>query len=139
MANTETAAPGDEREKLRADRKLQLVEGDDIAVSLEAVHPGVYGFAYAPNSEGSPLYPNRTYQAFEVHKLVDGSVHLAGYMTAEDALKLQTSKEMVELKLYPEPFAQAIQFVSVAQSRITRSKPPSRENGNWLPLVWAGE
>ena len=129
MSNTD-------REQLRAERKLRLIETEEAGNSIEMSPKGVFGFTYSPNTEGVPLFPKHTFQVFEVHKLADETVHFIGFMTPEEAQKLAANaEEAVDLKLYPEPFENATQIVSVPQDRILRAKPVSREKGNWFPIT----
>mgnify|MGYP000057404001 CR=1 FL=1 len=129
MSNTD-------REQLRAERKLRLIEESEMGSPIELVPKGVYGFTYSPNTEGVPLFAKHTFQVFEVRKLADESVHYIGYMTPEEAKALASNVEQaLDLKLYPEPFETAAEFVSVPRERILRAKPVSREKGNWFPLT----
>jgi len=138
LGSTDTPAGDAEREQLRTERKLRLVKDSEVGDSLQAVPAGVYGFSSSPHTEGTPLFPKRGFQAFEVHKLADGSVEYIGYMKEADAQALAGSTE-VELKLYPQPFTEATVFVSVAREGMLRAKPLSRENGNYLAFLWHGE
>ncbi len=124
-------------EELRAARHLRLITKEEAGASIDDIANGLYGFTYAPQSEGIPLFETQGFQVFEVHKLHDGSVHILGYMTAEQAIALDSSGEPRELKLYPEPYQEAQSFVSLPQSRILRVKPVSRELGNWMPVTVA--
>jgi hypothetical protein len=137
MSSTSTSAASGEREKLRAERKLRLIDDKEQGESLDRVPPGVYGFTSSPGTEGSPLFGKQTYQSFEIHKLGEDNVHLIGYMTAEEAKQFESSADMLELKLYPEPYEDATHFVSVPGARILKAKPVSREHGNFLPFLLA--
>ncbi|MBI4907235.1 MAG: hypothetical protein HY820_26660 [Acidobacteria bacterium] len=131
------AATAADRESLRAQRKLRLVTKAEAGAPIDDMPAGVYGFTYSPNTEGCPIYPNTTFQAFEIHKAAEGDIQFIGYMTAADAGTLSSSNEPVELKLYPEPFGEAQTFVSVPRQRIYRPRPASREQGNWMPFILA--
>jgi hypothetical protein len=126
-----------DREALRAQRKLRLVNGMETGSAAEDCPGGVYGFTCSPNTEGAPVFPTHPFQSFEVHKLSDRSVHLVGFMSEEDARALDSASEPVEVKLYPEPFGEAQKMVSVPRERIYRPRPSSREQGNWMPFVLA--
>lgn len=135
MASNALAASSGEREKLRAERKLRLIQTQEAGEAIEFAPSSIYGFTYSPGTDGVPIFPNETFQAFEVHKLADGSVHYIGYMTEEDATALNSATSPVELKLYPEPYEKAQRFVSVPKENILRVRPVSREKGNWLPFT----
>jgi hypothetical protein len=126
-----------EREELRAARKLRLVTQEEAGFGVDDLPAGVYGFTSSPQTEGVPLFIERTFEAFEVHKLHDGSVHIVGYLTAEQAAAFAASSEAVDLNLYPEPYQEAQSVASVPRSRILKAKPVSRESGNWMPATVA--
>lgn len=135
MSSNAMAASSGEREKLRAERKLRLVSDSEAGEAIEFAPEAVYGFTYSPGTDGVPIFPKQTFQIFEVHKLGDGSVHYVGYMTEEDATALNSATDSVDLKLYPEPYEKAQRFVSVPKECIIRSRPVSREHGNWYPFT----
>src|SRR5690348_7930864 len=60
-----------ELDRLRAEHQVRLIDPNDEGMSFEKLPVGVYGFSYAPQQE-SPLFGNKMYQNFEVHKLPDG-------------------------------------------------------------------
>lgn len=126
-----------EREQLRAGRKLHLISDPDAGSSIEIAPRAVYGFTYSPQTEGSPMFSKQTYQVFEIHKLGSGDVHLIGYMTPAHAEALASGKEPAEVRLYPEPHEDATQLVDVPRDRILRPKPTSREHGNYFPFTLA--
>ncbi|MBL8178934.1 MAG: hypothetical protein JNK48_29945 [Bryobacterales bacterium] len=135
MSSNAMAASSGEREKLRSERKLRLIDDKEVGEPAEFASPGVFGFTYSPGTDGVPIFAKHTFQIFEVHKLGDGSVHYVGYMTEEDANALNSATDAVDLKLYPEPFDKAQRFVSVPKEAIIRSRPVSRESGNWYPFT----
>ncbi len=70
-----------------------------------------------------------------VKKYLTAKVHYLGYMTEVDANALNSATDAVDLKLYPEPYEKAQRFVSVPKESILRSRPVSREHGNWYPFT----
>jgi hypothetical protein len=132
MANAETTT---DRDKLRGERKLSLVGDADQGCHIDFLPSGTYGFTYSPSTEGVPVFAKSTFQAFEVHKLFNGAVHITGYMNAADAKAFESAKDTTELKLYPEPYQDANVFVSVPASRILKGKPTARENGNFMGFL----
>lgn len=121
------------RERLREERKLRLVEPSEEGDAIDRLPAGVYGFTYAPQTEGLPLFSKHTYQVFEVHKLSGGAVHLLGFVTGEDAQLLAGESEC-SVRLYPSPHEQATHLVSVPRGRVIHAKNTSRDKGNFLPL-----
>ncbi|MCS7024553.1 MAG: hypothetical protein NZV14_07110 [Bryobacteraceae bacterium] len=124
-----------ELEKLRRERNLRLVQGEEEGEGIDFLPPGVYGFSYAPHTEGMPLFSKQPYQCFEVHKLHDESIHYVGYMTEEDLQAFLHADDAVDVSLYPAPHERAQKLVSVPKSRVLKGRPVSRENGNFLPLT----
>lgn len=120
-------------ERLWVERRLRLVGPSEQGDAIDRLPDGEYGFSYAPQTEGAPPFANRTYQAFEVHKLAGGAIHLLGFVTEEEA-RLLDQDGGCSIHLYPEPWKQAAQLVSVPAGRVVRAKNTSREKGNFLPL-----
>jgi hypothetical protein len=135
MASNPSSAVIGERETLRAQRKLRLLTEDEAGNGIEFVPAGIFGFTASPGTEGVPVFTARTFQAFEIHKLGDDSVHYVGYMPEEDANALDGAAEPLQLKLYPEPYEKAQRFVSVPAGRIIHTHPASREHGNWFAFT----
>ena len=129
----ETSAPQDLAE-LRAARRLRPVTEAEEGLSTAKLPNGVYGFAYAPQEAAIPLFGKKSWHSFEMHKLDDGSEHLAGFVTPEQAGWIR-SGEHVEVTLFPDPWEDATEVVSVPMARVVPSKRgPSREGGNGLKL-----
>jgi len=115
---------------LRTSRNLRALENDEAGSAIPALPAGIYGFTYSPNFEQTPLFQNKSFQAFEFHKLADCSVELVGFMTASDAQRLRSGEGNVEVKLYPDPWQDAQELVTVPMDRLARSaRRPARENG----------
>jgi hypothetical protein len=115
---------------LRTSRNLRALENDEAGSAIPALPAGIYGFTYSPNFEQTPLFQNKSFQSFEFHKLADGSVELVGFMTSSDAQRLRSGDANVEVRLYPDPWQDAQELVTVPMDRITRStRRPARENG----------
>ncbi len=131
-----TAASAD-RESLRAQRKLRIINKSEAGSAAEDCPKGVYGFTCSPNSEGSPVFPTQPFQSFEIHRLSDGAVQYIGFMTDGDASALESASDPIELKLYPEPFGEAQKLVCVPRERIYRPRSVSRDQGNWMPFILA--
>ncbi|MBI3207325.1 MAG: hypothetical protein HYZ37_00310 [Candidatus Solibacter usitatus] len=133
MQNTELNI--ESREQLRANRKLRIITKDESGAPIDDAPAGVYGFTYSPHTDGTPLFHLQSFQIFEVHKLAKDDWHYLGCLTEEDARALETAAEAIEVKLYPEPFEQAQTMVSIPRARIERTKPASRDNGNFMVSV----
>jgi len=115
---------------LRTSRNLRALTSDEAGSALPALPAGIYGFTYSPNFEQTPLFQGKSFQSFEFHKLADGSVELVGFMMSSDAQRLRAGDPSVEVKLYPDPWQDAQELVSVPMDRIARStRRPARDNG----------
>lgn len=100
---------------------------------------GVYGFTYAPSQDEMPVFANKSYHCFEIHKLEDGGLHLVGYVKPEEAAALEVGKANIEVLLYPDAWRESNQLVSVDLGRVIRSRRPlTREEGNPYHLLLDG-
>jgi hypothetical protein len=123
-----------EFEAVRIRNGVQPVSEADEGAPLAGLPDSVYGYTYSPLNESTPLFAKRSFQAFEVHKLTEGIVHILGYVTPGDAVRLGAASEPGEIKLYPEPHGEAAKLVEVSLERIVRAKPVSRTEGNYMPI-----
>jgi hypothetical protein len=124
-------SPGVER--LRELNEVRLIDARGLGLGIAGQPNGVYGFTYAPQQE-SPLFRQKSFRSFEMHKLADGSVHIIGFVTDEEASRLSTSGEYFDLDLYPDAWESSAKPVSIPSSRILEMKGPSRTSGNALTL-----
>lgn len=113
-ANTQ-ATP--EQEALRDTNRVRLVTDAEEGMGANALPAGVYGFTYSPALENSPLFATRRFRTYETHKRHDGSVWLLGFVSDDDAAKLD-GPDTVEVCLQPEPEPGVERFVAIAYSRI---------------------
>lgn len=120
-------------ERLRAVNKVRLIDDRERGFGISRLPNGVYGFTYAPQQE-SPLFAQKAFHSFEMHKLPDGSVHLVGFVTGEEASKLSSSDEYFDVNLYPDAWESSVNAVSIPSSCILEMKGPSRLPGNALTL-----
>lgn len=121
-------------EQMRKTSGLRPVSGDHEGAPLASLPEYVYGFTYSPVNESTPLYAKRTVQSFEIHKLNAGIVKLVGFLTPADAAASERG-DASDVKLYPEPYAEATVLVHIALERVVRAKPLSRSDGNYMPLT----
>jgi hypothetical protein len=117
---------------LRAAHRVTLVSEQNEGYSVQKLTNGVYGFTYAPQ-DAAPLFSKKMFHNFEVHKLHDGSIHLVGFVTEQAANQLE-SGGAIDVSLYPDPYEQAVNAVSVPLARVTKTHGPSRDFGNALQL-----
>jgi len=74
------------------------------------------------------------FRNFEVHKLADGAIHIVGFVTEKEYTQLSLSNDHIEMKLYPDPYEDSVNAVSVSIDRVTKFTGPSRDDGNFLKL-----
>jgi hypothetical protein len=135
-ANTALPAEAErEFEAVRSRNGVKPVEIADEGAPLAGLPDSIYGYTYSPLNESTPLFQQRSYQAFEVHKLTEGIVHILGYVSPNDAVQMGANSQPVEIKLYPEPYGDAKKLVEVSLERIVRAKPVARSDGNYMPLL----
>lgn len=129
----ETAA-ADAFEQLRAAHQVRLLKHSEEGFAAAALPNGVYGFTYAPTEPAVPLFGKKDWHSFEVHKLPDGSRRLVGFVAAAEAALIRQGLH-AEVVLFPDPWEDATELVSVPMARIVPPKRgPSREGGNGLKL-----
>jgi hypothetical protein len=122
-----------EMEALRARNKVRRVEDNEEGTGVDRLPRGVYGFSFSPHQE-IPLFRRKMFRSFEVHKLADGTVHLVGFVTEKEYMRLAPSNGQVEVMLYPDPYEESMKVASVALDRVARATGPSRDYGNFLKL-----
>jgi|SRR5688500_14809945 len=129
-------APEIEKEfaAVRSRNGVKPVEVADEGAPLAGLPDNIYGYTYSPLNESTPLFVQRSFQSFEVHKLTEGIVHILGFVTAADAAQMGANAAAAEIKLYPEPYGEATKLVEVSLERILRAKPVSRSDGNYMPI-----
>lgn len=131
---TEPETPEDaERKALRTANKLRLLSEDEEGFGIDRVPAGVYGFTSSPG-EAAPLFRQQIFRSFEMHKHLDGEIHLLGFVTAKQTDRLASRDSQLDIILYPDAFGEAERLVTIHVSRIARVEGPSRDEGNALKL-----
>ncbi len=142
MSKVQTAPLGADVQRqielVRVRNTVTTVKTEDEGSPLGQLPDRIYGFTYSPVNESTPLYAQRTLQAFEVHKLTGGVVHLLGFLKPSDAERLAAGTGDLDVNLYPEPNGDSTSLVEVPLERIMRARPVSRGDGNYMPLKIEG-
>ena len=126
---------GNDLEQLRAAHRVRLVQDAEEGFAADRQPNGVYGFTYAPAEAAVPLFLKKTWHSFEVHKLEDGELHLVGFVTGKEAELIRNGLQG-EVTLFPDPWEESKELVSVPMARALPSKKgPSREGGNGLKIA----
>jgi len=78
------------------------------------------------------VFVDPAFQAFEYHRLADGEVVVLGCVRKKDAELLEAG-EFAALRLYPEPYDDAVVPVAIAYKHVQRSNNKvARANGNYI-------
>lgn len=110
------------RQALRSERNVRRLRDLENDLRLEQLPEGVYGFV-VPWSIAPDMNPSVSQNAggtavVELHKLTGGEVHVLGFVSQKDALKIETGAGAESVLLFPKPWEEAGVLASVAASRI---------------------
>jgi len=119
-----------ERESLRRQNSVRLVDGAEVGEILKYARGGIFGFTYAPQSLDCGLFTNRPYLSFEMHKLSDNSIKLLVAVTPEMKQKIASSKDLVEIEVYPDAYRTASELIELPYEALRHLKAPNRDEGN---------
>ena len=123
-----------ERAALRAKHQVRTLTDLEDGTGLHRLPHGVYGFTYAPGPKDTPLFQTSRPQAFEMHKLADGTVVLVGYVTGELAARIESDRQPLEVRLFPAPRDEANTLVSLPLARLIRYREFSTRDGGALEM-----
>lgn len=119
-----------ELDALRRKHGVRLVNGKEDGTGLHRLPNGVYGYTYSPGLPTAPLFAKSGAHMFEVHKALDGSVVLVGYVMREAAGLSRQAASEYGLSLYPGKRGGADELAAVPMSRVIRLRQQSlRETG----------
>ena len=119
---------------LRSKHQVRLVTDEEEGTGIDRLPGGVYGFTYSPGADNFPLFNKPNSHSYEAHKLPDGSAALVGYLTQEEAKKLNESMEATVLHLFPEPKEKAAVLVVLPMTRVLGYKEYSQRAGAGLEI-----
>lgn len=122
-----------EAARFRAEHKVQQLTEEHAGKPVADVPNGIYGFAYAPGFETpTPVFGKPSFQSFETHRLPNGDIAFLGCLRPAEAEKLNAG-EFLTLRLYPEPYDDAVVPVVIYLRDVLRSNNRvSRGNGNFI-------
>jgi hypothetical protein len=133
---TNTPATADQ-EALRTVNQVRIVAGAEEGTGLNALPNGVYGFTYSPGLLNAPLFGERRYRSYEIHKLAGGETFIAGFVSAGDAALVASSPEDVSVQLQPEPTDTASTLVLVPYARIRHHRQYAAPNQDGFAVTLA--
>jgi len=118
-------------EALRGLHQVRPLEPKEEGLAARDLPAGVYGYAYSPGLDEVPVFAQKKYHSFEVHKATDGVEYLIGFVTPAEASNLELLTEGASIRLFPDPWENSQSLVRVAVSRMqVRTRVPPREEGN---------
>jgi hypothetical protein len=97
----------------------------------------LYGFTYSPGLASAPLFAERRYRGYEVHKLASGEGFVVGFTTPAMARDLSTAQTDVEVSVQPAPDAAADTLVTVPYSRIRHHRQYAAPNQHGFTVTVA--
>ncbi|MBI4264221.1 MAG: hypothetical protein HY657_07585 [Acidobacteria bacterium] len=118
-ANTQ-ATP--DQEALRAAHAVRIVTAEEEGTGVDRLPVGVYGFTYSPGLPNAPLFAQRRYRSYEIHKLASGEVFIVGFTTRALACDLSTAQGELSLQVQPEPEREFDTLVTIPYSRIRQHR-----------------
>ena len=125
-------------ELLRVRHQVRRLEPQEEGFPIASLPAGVHGFTSAPGHDQIPVFAKKTYHTFEVHKTADGTVHLIGFVTGQEAADLAAGKEGAGITLFPDPWETSQCLVSVPLARLVPARRAlPREAGNPFPFTTA--
>ena len=124
---TNTPATADQ-ESLRVANKVRIVVDAEEGTGVNALPGGVYGYTYSPGLPNAPLFSQRRYRSYEIHKLANGDALITGFVTPDDAARISTSNEDVTVLLQPEPTDTASVLVQVPYARFRQHRQYAAPN-----------
>ncbi len=124
----------EELKALREKNQVRTLTGAEEGTGVNRLPPGVYGFTYAPASKEAPLFREKRYHNFEVHKLSDAAVQIVGFVPPPIAAKIQEGRESIELRLLADPSAEASALVAIDAWRIAKAREHSTRDGKGLEV-----
>jgi len=124
-----------DQETLRTLHQVRVVSAAEEGTGVDALPGGVYGYTYSPGLPNSPLFAARRYRTYEIHKLANGEILLAGFATKEDAAQLTSSREDITIQVHPEPEQGRDTLVMVPYSRMRQHRQYAAPNQDGFTIT----
>lgn len=135
----ETCRPSDpleaELEALRTRRQVRPLANIEETFGLDRLPNGVYGFSLLPLSLDSPVLKTKEARLFEVHKAIDGSLAVVGFVSPQAAATLRTGAEVVDIDVWASPAGEARVPVSIPVAEVLSSRQRRSKEENVLELA----
>jgi hypothetical protein len=134
-ANTPATA---DQEALRATHQVRIVSADEEGNGINGLPGGVYGFTYSPGLPNAPLFAERRFRSYEIHKLASGDICIIGFTDVETAAVLASTPSEQTIHLQPEPDERANVLVKVPSSRIRQHRQYAAPNQHGFAVTVTG-
>ena len=116
------------QETLRQTHQVRLVSPEEEGSGVNALPGGAYGFTYTPALPNAPVFAERRFRSYEIHKLASGEVMVVGFASVEAAGQLVTAEGETTLVIQPEPDDEARELVAIPHSRIRHHRQYAAPN-----------
>jgi hypothetical protein len=121
-------------EAIRDRHQVRSLRPEEEGFSIARLPAGVRGFTYAPGQPEVPVFANKTFHSFEVHKVADGTEYLIGFVTPSEEAALEAAEPGASINMFPDASDASPILVSVPVARILPPKRMPREDGNPFPF-----
>ena len=125
------------RRDARAEHGVRSLYPLEEGFGLDQLPNGIFGFTFSPGSADAVVFRRNRAEAFEIHKLGDGSTVLLGYVPPEVAATIQNVRKEQHVFVFPRVMGEASKLVCIPTSSVGRFKDyrPERAEGLEIMLV----
>jgi hypothetical protein len=134
-ANTPSTA---DQEALRTSHKVRSVSPAEEGTGVNALPGGVYGFTYSPGLPNAPLFAERRFRSYEIHKLANGDVYIVGFADLETAAVLESTAAERTIHVQPDPDEKTNVLVTIPYSRIRQHRQYAAPNQHGFSVTIVG-
>jgi hypothetical protein len=124
-----------DQEALRGVHQVRVVADAEEGTGVNALPGGVYGFTYSPGLPNAPLFAQRRYRSFEIHKLASGDVLVIGFVTRDAAGQMTSTQGDALIQVQSEPEGDASTLVAIPYSRIRQHRQYAAPNQHGFPVT----
>jgi hypothetical protein len=117
-----------EQEALRVVHQVRLVSEVEEGTGANALPDGIYGFTYSPGLPNAPLFADRRYGCYELHKVSGGEIFIVGFVDVDVVRQLQAAMTDVTVSIQPEPERDRSSLVTIPYSRIRHHRQHAAPN-----------
>ena len=125
------------RRSARAEHGVRSLYPLEEGFSLDRLPNGIFGFTFSPGRADAVVFRRNRAEAFEIHKLGDGSTVFLGYVAPDVASTIRHVRKEQHVFVFPRVMGQASKLVCIPTSSVGRFKDyrPERAEGLEIMLV----